>query len=203
MTRHAGRHIVGGFRSRSSGCLPIFWAGRGSTTSDDGRLSVAGWAVAASARIITARAACRRRTTVPRAASERNVTAKTRAKRTHGRPRGNDAIDRAPRGREPSVREGLTRIIVDWSGSGRRHGRVTGRSEPCDKGGLGLLSDPMGRNKVKPEQASKVLMRMPTLRSFGEGGTCGEAIDTRTHGTARFRLLSFRHCSVHQERKAN
>jgi RNA-directed DNA polymerase len=26
----------------------------------------------------------------------------------------------------------------------------------------------MGRNKVKPEQASKVLMRMPTLRSFGE-----------------------------------
>jgi hypothetical protein len=28
-----------------------------------------------------------------------------------------DAIDRAPRGREPSVREGLTRIIVDWSGS--------------------------------------------------------------------------------------
>src|ERR1700692_2805599 len=46
----------------------------------------------------------------------------------------------------------------------------------------------MGRNKVKPEQASKVLMRMPTLRSFGEGRTCGEAIDTRTHaivGTAR------------------
>ena len=35
------------------------------------------------------------------------------------------------------------------------------------EGGLGPLSDPMGRNKVKPEQASKVLMRMPTLRSFG------------------------------------
>src|ERR1700676_2638701 len=32
----------------------------------------------------------------------------------------------------------------------------------------------MGRNKVKPEQASKVLMRMPTLRSFGEGRTCGK-----------------------------
>ena len=28
-----------------------------------------------------------------------------------------DAIDRAPRGRELSVREDLTRIIVDWSGS--------------------------------------------------------------------------------------
>ena len=47
-------------------------------------------------------------------------------------------------------------------------------SEPCDKGGLGLLSDPMGRNKVKPEQASKDLMRMPTLRSFGEGCMSGE-----------------------------
>jgi hypothetical protein len=31
--------------------------------------------------------------------------------------RGIDPIDRAPRGRELSVREGLTRIIVDWSGS--------------------------------------------------------------------------------------
>jgi hypothetical protein len=29
----------------------------------------------------------------------------------------NDAIDRAPHGRELSVREDLTRIIVDWSGS--------------------------------------------------------------------------------------
>jgi hypothetical protein len=57
--------------------------------------------------------------------------------------------------------------------------------EPCDKGGLGPLSDPMGRNKVKPEQASKVLRRMPTLRSFGEGRTCGEAIDTRTHAIRR------------------
>jgi hypothetical protein len=43
----------------------------------------------------------------------------------------------------------------------------------------------MGRNKVKPEQASKVLMRMPTLRSFGEGRTCGEAIDTRTYAIRR------------------
>src|ERR1700738_2307315 len=43
----------------------------------------------------------------------------------------------------------------------------------------------MGRNRVKPEQASKVLMRMPTLRSFGEGRTCGEAIDTRTHAIRR------------------
>jgi len=29
----------------------------------------------------------------------------------------NDANDHAPRGRELSVREDLTRIIVDWSGS--------------------------------------------------------------------------------------
>src|SRR6202040_397289 len=43
----------------------------------------------------------------------------------------------------------------------------------------------MGRNKVKPEQASKVLMRMPTLRAFGEGRTYGEAIDTRTHAIRR------------------
>jgi len=28
-----------------------------------------------------------------------------------------DANDRAPQGRELPVREGLTRIIVDWSGS--------------------------------------------------------------------------------------
>ena len=84
------------------------------------------------------------------------------------------------------MREDLTRIIVDWSGSWQaaRLGNWLGRS-PCDEGGLGLLSDPMGRNKVKPEQASKVLMRMPTLRSFGEGRTCGEAIDTRTHAIRR------------------
>ena len=43
----------------------------------------------------------------------------------------------------------------------------------------------MGRNKVKPEQASKVLMRMPTLRSFGEGRTHGEVIDMRTHAIRR------------------
>jgi hypothetical protein len=43
----------------------------------------------------------------------------------------------------------------------------------------------MGRNKVKPEQASKVRMRMQTRRSFGEGRTCGEAIDMRTHAIRR------------------
>src|SRR6202051_2709606 len=43
----------------------------------------------------------------------------------------------------------------------------------------------MGRNKVKPEQASKVRMRMPTLRSFGEGRTRGEVIDMRTHAIRR------------------
>ena len=51
-------------------------------------------------------------------------------------------------GRELSVREGLTRIIVDWSGSWQaaRPGNWLG-SEPCDEGGLRPLSDPMGRNK--------------------------------------------------------
>jgi hypothetical protein len=43
----------------------------------------------------------------------------------------------------------------------------------------------MGRNKVKPEQGSKVLMRMPLLRSFGEGCTRGEVIDKRTHAIRR------------------
>jgi hypothetical protein len=38
---------------------------------------------------------------------------------------------------------------------------------------------------VKPEQASKVTMRMPTLRPFGEGCMSGEAIDTRTHSIRR------------------
>ena len=62
--------------------------------------------------------------------------------------------------------------------AGGTAGQLAG-SEPCDKGSLGLLSDPMA------EQASKVLMRMPTLRSFGEGRTCGEVIDTRTHAIRR------------------
>ena len=49
-----------------------------------------------------------------------------------------DAIDRAPRGRELSVREGLTRIIVDWSGSWQaaRLGNWLGRS-PATKAALG------------------------------------------------------------------
>ena len=50
----------------------------------------------------------------------------------------NDAIDRAPRGRELSVREGLTRINVDWSGSWQaaRLGNWLGRS-PATKAALG------------------------------------------------------------------
>jgi hypothetical protein len=49
-----------------------------------------------------------------------------------------DAIDRAPRGRELPVREGLTRIIVDWSGSWQaaRPGNWLGRS-PATKAALG------------------------------------------------------------------
>src|SRR6202022_2888540 len=39
--------------------------------------------------------------------------------------------------------------------------------------------------RVKPEQASKVTMRMPTLLPFGEGCTSGEVIDTRTRSIRR------------------
>src|ERR1700730_6604551 len=44
--------------------------------------------------------------------------------------RQTDAIDRTPRGRELSVREGLTRINVDWAGSWQaaRPGNWLGRS---------------------------------------------------------------------------
>ena len=47
-------------------------------------------------------------------------------------------VDRAPRGRELSVREDLTRIIVDWSGSWQaaRPGNWLGRS-PATKAALG------------------------------------------------------------------
>src|ERR1700737_4457549 len=50
----------------------------------------------------------------------------------------NDANDRAPQGRELSVREVLTRIIVDWSGSWQaaRPGNWLGRS-PATKAALG------------------------------------------------------------------
>ena len=49
-----------------------------------------------------------------------------------------DAIGRAPRGRELSVREDLTRIIVDWSGSWQaaRPGNWLGWS-PATKAALG------------------------------------------------------------------
>jgi hypothetical protein len=38
---------------------------------------------------------------------------------------------------------------------------------------------------VKPEQASKVTMRMPTLLPFGEGRVSGEAIDMSTRSIRR------------------
>src|SRR5262245_64279888 len=39
--------------------------------------------------------------------------------------------------------------------------------------------------RVKPEQASKVTMRMQTLPPFGECCTSGEVIDTRTRSIRR------------------
>jgi hypothetical protein len=38
---------------------------------------------------------------------------------------------------------------------------------------------------VKSEQASKVMMRMPTRLNNGEGSTSGEDIDERTHSIRR------------------
>ena len=66
--------------------------------------------------------------------SECPFTGVERKSAVHGQ---NDAIDRAPRGRELSVREDLTRIIVDWSGSWQaaRPGNWLGRS-PATKAAL-------------------------------------------------------------------
>jgi hypothetical protein len=49
------------------------------------------------------------------------------------------------------------------------------------------LSDPAGVKRVKPEQASKVTMRMPTLLPFGEGCMSREAIEARTRSIRRGR----------------
>ena len=57
--------------------------------------------------------------------------------------------------------------------------------KPRDKGRLGRLSDPAGRNACEARAGPKVTMRMPTLRPFGEGSTRGEAIDTRTRSIRR------------------
>ena len=69
------------------------------------------------------------------------------------------------------MEEEPTWIIVDSPEADERLSRVTGGLEPRDKGHLGWLSDPMGRNRVKPMQASKVTMRMQTLLPFGEGAS--------------------------------
>src|SRR5215472_1216060 len=100
-------------------------------------------------------------------------------------------VGRAPRRREPSVEEGSTRKVVDWSGSWRAawSGNRLGWSL-VTKVAVGRPSDPAGRNVS--EQASKVTMRMPTHRSIGEGCVSGEAIDMWTrlirrgsgHGTS-------------------
>ena len=71
--------------------------------------------------------------------SVRGARGNSRPYRESRRGRGQtDAIDRAPRGRELPVREGLTRIIVDWSGSWQaaRSGNWLGRS-PATKAALG------------------------------------------------------------------
>jgi len=95
-------------------------------------------------------------------------------------------LGRAPRGRESLVEEESTQKVVDWSGSYRaaRPGNRKGWSL-VTKVALGGWAIRWAVTWVKPEQASKVTMRMPTLRPFGEGCTRGEAIDTRTHAIRR------------------
>jgi len=70
--------------------------------------------------------------------SVRGARGNSRPYRESETHRQNDVIDRAPRGRELSVREALTRIIVDWSGSWQaaRPGNWLGRS-PATKAALG------------------------------------------------------------------
>src|SRR5258705_679474 len=53
----------------------------------------------------------------PSASNAADVCPLSGVNRTPRVQRGTDGNDRAPRGRELSVREALTRIIVDWSGS--------------------------------------------------------------------------------------
>jgi len=67
-----------------------------------------------------------------------------------------DAIDRAPRGRELSVREDLTRIIVDWSGSWQatRPGNWLGRS-PATKAALGCWAIRWAVTKWSPSRPRK------------------------------------------------
>ena len=65
----------------------------------------------------------------------RQLSGHTRTRREQAET---DAVDRAPQGREPSVREALTRTIVDWSGSWQAAGpgNWLGRS-PATKAALG------------------------------------------------------------------
>lgn len=49
------------------------------------------------------------------------------------------------------------------------------------KAALGGRAIQRAATRVKPEQASKVMMRMPTRLKDGEGSTDGEAIDARSH----------------------
>ena len=61
------------------------------------------------------------------------------------------------------------------------------KSFGCGMGSsIGLIRAPMVLLPRRPPHSiSKVPMRMPTLRPFGEGRTSGEAIDTRTRSIRR------------------
>ena len=62
-----------------------------------------------------------------------------------------------------------------------RFGRVTGQARSLvTKAALGGRAIRRAVTRVKPEQASKVKMRMPTRLRYGEGRTDGEAIDRCT-----------------------
>jgi len=87
----------------------------------------------------------------------------------------------APRGRVSPVEGGSTQRVVDCSGSWRAVwlGDQPDRSL-ATKAALGGWAIRRAVTWVKPEQASKVEVRMPTRLQNGEGRVSGEAIDKRT-----------------------
>ena len=71
--------------------------------------------------------------------------------------------------------------------SGRKNAaaRVEPKNETTKKGEKQRNHSLTRNTPYKPEQASKVTMRMPTLLPFGEGRVSEEAIDMRTRSIRR------------------
>src|ERR1700736_6578175 len=86
-----------------------------------------------------------------------------------------DANDRAPQGRELSVREALTRIIVDWSGSWQaaRPGNWLGRS-PATKAALGCCAIRWAVTKGSPSRPRKFECGCRPSGHFGKAARVGK-----------------------------